>query len=358
MTNTHGPSIYIPNDKNIFDALQHKKVTHSTLLEFLRKRGVFLSSNIEKDELVSLIASLTLDYHDYLWLCKQLENPNRKDKTTHSVMKGEVSNEQIMKACKTVKANIGIDDSVKIVKKGDTTSLVVTYVDIDFTKTELRQRTVKKCVIELEKKGQEITIKRPANKKGNEILEKVKTVLIGQNTTKLEEAVISLEGFAEAKVRSEFFDYLIRNVKGYKFDNVSSVDVYHQVDELGDEDDKQDARLAGYINKAALAGQGVLESQEFNQLHKRGFFICKIIWTVDSVIKGGDRAELEAQFGTPKSCTDFKYTARGVFNYNERTMIHNVTRRPTSSLENDELNSLLKDAAERAYDHIKTKYGI
>lgn len=109
MTNTHGPSIYIPNDKNIFDALQHKKVTHSTLLEFLRKRGIFLSSNIEKDELVSLIASLTLDYHDYLWLCKQLENPNRKDKTTHSVMKGEVSNEQIMKACKTVKANIGID---------------------------------------------------------------------------------------------------------------------------------------------------------------------------------------------------------------------------------------------------------
>ncbi|PVZ69724.1 hypothetical protein [Pelagibaculum spongiae] len=274
-------------------------------------------------------------------------------------MKGEISNEQIMKACNTVKANIGIEDSVKIIKKGSSTSLVVTYIDTDFTKTELRQRTVKKCVVELEKKGEEVTIKRPANKKAKEISDRVKTVLIGQNLTKLEESVISLEGFSEAKIRSEFFDFLIRNIKGYSFDNVSSVDVYHQVDELDElsEDDKQDARLAGYINKAALAGQGVLDSQEFNQLHKRGFFICKIIWTVDSLIRFGDKAELEAQFGTPKSCTEFNYAVRGIFNYNERTAMHNVKRRATTHIENNELNSLLKDAAERAHDDIKTKYG-
>ncbi len=38
-----GPSIYIPTDKNIFDALQHKKVTQGELVIFLRKRGILVA---------------------------------------------------------------------------------------------------------------------------------------------------------------------------------------------------------------------------------------------------------------------------------------------------------------------------
>lgn len=171
-----GPSIYIPTDKNIFDALQHKKVTHSELVLFLRGRGILVSSNTSKDALIEKISSLTLSYSNVNWIGKLLENPNRKDKTTHSKLKGEIKDTQIQAACSAVKANLTTigDDSVKVTKSGDTTTLTVRYVDHDFTKTEMRQRTLKTCEIKLEKGKDGIVMKLPSTKKLRRFLRRLK----------------------------------------------------------------------------------------------------------------------------------------------------------------------------------------
>lgn len=360
-----GPSIYVPTDKNIFDALQHKKVTLSELVYFLRKRGIIVSNQSSKQRLIEKISSLTLGYSDFCWIGKLLENPNRKDKTTHSKLNGEVLDNQIQSACAVVKANLNSlsDDSVKITKKGSCTTLTVTYVDHDFTKTEMRQRTLKTCEIELENSDSGVVIKFPSTKKAKDVSNSLKLAMQAEVTKdkghELEEFSISLLSITDAAVRSKFFDVLIRNIPGFEFDNVSSVDVYHldenEKDEF-DEDDGASSRFASYINKAALAGEGVLDSTEFSQLHTRGFYIYKIIWTSIDTKNEGPKVEFEARFGKPDSCTDFMYTVRGTYPFNDRTLAHNITRKAATPHENGKYNASIRVASEKALEDTLRAY--
>jgi hypothetical protein len=330
------------------------------LASFLRGRGILVSNSTSKDALVEKISSLTLSHSDFNWIGKLLENPNRKDKTTHSKLKGEIEDEQIQAACSAVKANLTAlgDDSVKVTKSSDTTTLTVNYIEHDFRKTEMRQRTLKTCEIKLERDKDGVVMKLPSTKKAKEVSETLKKAVQAQvvkdTGNELEEFSISLQSITDAAFRSKFFDNLIRDVPGFEFDNVSSVDVYHleqvEKDEFGedDEDDTVEARLASYINKAALAGEGVLDSTEFKQLHNRGFYIYKIIWTAINKSHEGPKVEFEARFGRPDLCTEFMYTVRGIYPYNSRTLEHNVTRKAATPYENEKYNVNLRDASEKA----------
>ncbi|RZQ52911.1 hypothetical protein C1E23_11635 [Pseudoalteromonas phenolica] len=360
MTKQYGPSIYIPTDKNIFDALQHKKITQSILVSFLRKRGIFVSNAASKDELVNYTAALTFDFNDFKEIAKHLENPNRKEKVTRTSIQTTSSTQEVLAACQQVKDKSEDEgDTIKVVKDGDTTKLIVTYTDTDFTKTELRQRTRKTCEVDVMTGDNEVTLRMPANKKAREVALKFKTNLESIKGEVLQEEVVSLENIVKPEARSYFFDMLIKSINGYSFDNVSHVDVFHDPDSSLDEEDDDEAdgsSFAGYITKAALAGSGVLESSEFNQLHNRGFYIYRIIWTSIESLTGGDKIELEAQFGSPSSCTDFKYLLRGVFNYNDRNKAHNVTKRTPTPREVNQINELLEKAAKTAYEAVIKKF--
>ncbi len=359
MTKQYGPSIYIPTDKNIFDALQHKKITQSILVIFLRKRGILVSNATSKDELVRYASALTFDFNDFKEIAKHLENPNRKEKVTRTSIQTTSTSQEILTACQQVKDSSEDDgDTIKVVKDGNTTKLVVTYTDTDFTKTELRQRTRKTCEVDVMSDDNEVTLRMPANKKAREVASAFKKNLENIKGETLQEEVVSLENIVTPEARSYFFDLLIKSIQGYDFDNVSHVDVFHDPDSiLDDEEGEADgSSFAGYITKAALAGNGVLESSEFNQLHKRGFYIYRIIWTSIESLTGGDKIELEAQFGSPSTCTDFKYLLRGVFNYNDRNKAHNVTKRTPTPREVNFINELLEKAAKTAYEAVMKKF--
>jgi hypothetical protein len=366
MINNSGPSIYVPTDKNIYDALKHKKITVSELIIFLRGRGVFVSNNIDKDKLIEKISSLTFGYKDFQWICSVLENPNRKVNTTHKELKGNVKDAQIKAACEVVKSNLVVlsDDSVKITKSGNTTTMTVTYLDQDFTKTELRQRVIKTCEIKLENSDDGVAIKLPSSKKAKDVTEQIQRALSVQVKTSdgedLKEHSISLESVANAKLRSGFFDLLTKNIEDFEFETVTNVDIYHFDQEKGDEfesnEEGDEARLASYINKAALNGAGVLESKEFQQLHKQGFFIYRIIWTAFDLSREGPKVEFEAKFGNPSLCTDFMYTVRSIYQWNPRTSGYNVTRRAALPYENDKYNSKLREASEKVLKEIMKEY--
>src|SRR5690606_27670991 len=117
MQNKTGPSIYIPSDKNIFDALQHKKIGHSEVLRFLRNRGIIVSQSLDKGDLAKTIAGLTFDFSDYIHITKLLENPNRKERTTRTTVKAASNNEQLAEACQKISKPEGGDESYKVVKK-------------------------------------------------------------------------------------------------------------------------------------------------------------------------------------------------------------------------------------------------
>lgn len=371
MTKFNGPSIYIPTDKNIYDALQHKKITLKHLIELLRSRGILVSEHSSKDALVEKISSMTLSYSDFTWIGQLLENSNRKSKVTHSKLSGKTTAKQIDSACKTLKTDLtsDSDDSIKVTKEGSKTTFKVTYIDYDFTKTELRQRTLKTCDIEIEHGDDEVTFKMPSDKKAEEVVKKLKSKI--QDNVKndqgdeLEEVNISLESLDDVEVRSGFFDSLIRNIDGLTFDTVTNVSIFNNdkapldEDEYDDEgeDEDTDARLASYINKAAFDGAGVLESKEFQQLHERGFYIYRIVWTAEDTVNERKKVEFEAQFGNPSLCNEFKYCIRGVYNFNDRTGQHNITRRHPTPLEIRKYTSQLQISSEQALESAKLAFG-
>ena len=303
---------------------------------------------------------MTLGYKDFEWIGRILENPNRKDKSTHATLKGELEGKHVKGACETVKANLTVagDDSVTVIKKGNKTTLKVTYVDHDFTKTEMRQRSVKVCEVEIEQSGSGVVMKMPSTKKGKEISEQLKRALRYQakeeSGEELEEHSISLEAISDAKSRSQFFDKLIHNVAGFEIDTVTSVDVFNFRSGGSDEFDEEDAeaKLASYINKAALNGEGVLESKEFSQLHSQGFYIYRIVWLANELGTEKPRVEFEVQFGDPSTCKDFNYKVRGLYHYNSRSAQHNVTRTAATKLENDRYGVNLRDASEFAHNEV------
>lgn len=356
-----GPSIYIPTDKNIFDAILHKKITAQELGDFLLERGIIVSEDLSKQELARMVSQLTLDYHDFTKLKSLLENPNKKEKSSSTTLKADSSQDDITKLCHKIARNSSDDnESYKVVKHENTTSLVVSYTDIDFTKTELRQRTSMTCIVELESNGNEIIVRQPASKKGNEIFSKVKDALENEKGEALNEEKVSLENIIFPEARSYFFDRLINLLEGYELEDVTSIDVYHHIDDLtGDDDDDDDEiseNITGYIRKAVLSGGGVLTSSEFSQLHNKGFFISKIIWKAIDKLPQGDMIEFEALFGDAASCTDYKYLVRGVYNYKEKTGMHNVTRRAASRIEVSSLTKKLEEASKKAYTSVLQRY--
>lgn len=346
-----GPSIYIPTDKNIFDALLHKKVTFKELQKFLVHRGILISEKLDKKEIAKIVSQLTFDYHDYTRLKELLENTNRKEKSTTTTLKVESTADEITALCnKIAKNNIDNDDSYKVVKRNNSTLLIISYTDIDFTKTELRQRTSKTCEIVLEMSNNELLIHQPATNKGKEVVSIIKSALEEDKEIELVEEKISLETITSPEDRSNFFNNLINAIDGYNLEDVTSIDVHHTIDNLElDDEEHSDEELIGFIKKAALSGDGVLLSPEFQQLHKKGFFISKIVWKSKDMIFRGDIVEFEALFGNASSCTDFKYLVRGIYNFSDRTGKHNVTKRRASALELGILNKKLVDASKSSY---------
>ena len=175
----------------------------------------------------------------------------------------------------------------------------------------------------------------------------------------MQEHSISLEAISDAKSRSEFFDILIRNIADFELDTVTSVDVFNFRFGGSDEFDEEDteARLASYINKAALNGEGVLESKEFSQLHSQGFYIYRIVWLANEIGTEKPRVEFEVQFGDPATCTDFTYKVRGLYHYNSRTAQYNVTRTAATKLENDKYGIYLRNASELAHSKVLKTLG-
>lgn len=362
MTKTHGPSIYIPTDKNIFDAFHHKKATTKELRLFLRKKGIIASNLTTKEDLIRKICRIPFGYRDYQYITELLENPNRKEKITRSAIRTSTTQKEVVESAEKVKS--------ELLEKGESTTINITgnkifvrstYVEIDFTKTELKQRQRKVCEVELELNSDELTIRRPASKKGQEISDLLRKKLSEEKDTELIEENISLETVTDPKSRTLFFDKLIKKIPGYHIFDVIDVNVHH-IDDKGEDIEKENDEngeeniISSKIVKAALSGEGVLESEQFSQLHEEGFYISKIIWIVEDKDIGGDRIELEAEFGDPRLCKDFKYLVRGIFRYNDSRGHHNATRRPASKTELHQYNPLLEKAAKEAAEETITSF--
>jgi hypothetical protein len=368
MSKKFGPSTFFASDKSIYDVLMQKKIPLSKLLDFLRDRGIFMSHKVPHEDVAIYISRTFVDYYMLQQIAAFSEGGERKEKKTSTFVNAEIEATELISACQLVKDMIhDKGDMCEISQQGDTTKVLVTYEEVDLSKTELRQRTTKTCEIEIKKTEDGVSIRQPANIKASSISAAIVESLSSIKATELEPEIIDLQAFQEPEVRSFFFERLIRSIDGHELEDVKAVSINHQrpnhlldvafEDEESEDIEDLDRDATGYISKAILAGTGVLESSEFSQLHSKGFFISKIAWiAVDRHLTNDRRIELEAEFGNPVLCQDFKYVCKGFFERKEDESF-NITRKPFNRQEDKEMMTLLEKASRAAYKEVLEKYG-
>ena len=360
-----GPSLYHVSDKAISDGLE--KISSIQMVHFLRRKGIFVSSETQKDDLIKYIRTINFGYSDFLWLTKLLENPNKRIRTEVSKLDIEIDTEQLKKIANEIKDRLSNEDvDCRIFKEDDVIKIELNYIDEDLSVSELRQKKPVKSEIEITNKNGSISFSfgsLPKVKKIKDILiEKIKEDTDNKDVEPIE---ISLQYITSPEARSEFFLMLTEDMDGYKFDDILSVDVTKnfkslQVSDDDEKEDNEESHIAA-IRNAALKGVSVTDTPFFTQLHEDGYYIYKIVWSSIEDVLDGKKVIFEAQFGVKDKCNDFKYLVKYIYDVAKTSQakgLHIQSHRDISPLERKALNSRLEKLALNTYAKIIKKYGV
>jgi len=317
---------YCATDKEIFDALMSakQKISKSVLQEIAKDRGILLSAQDSREDLIGFIALLPHDYHDLNTLLEQREHSGRQEKLTSITLKENLNPDEIREILKEYATESPVDERLTHQSKGSRHLVAtVNYVDVDYSKTRLIQRTPKEAEIEFHVEKEKTTIRMPANERALGIFEKIKDKLDSKKKKEIQALRIELSEFESPTLRTEFFTSLISGLEGFSLDNVTSVKVERlkqepeeQGLELEDDQENEEAKqeALALVKKVALRGETLLASEEFQSFTKRDFFITSIIWRSRSNRPPYPLIEFEAAFEHPIAGKGFKYFVRGSYN--------------------------------------------
>tara|TARA_R110000850_G_scaffold2760_8_gene12943 strand:- start:2172 stop:3350 length:1179 start_codon:yes stop_codon:yes gene_type:complete len=336
-------NMYSVNDKAIYDALNQNKVTNSDLVNLFLSRGVVISRNSSREELANMFSRMFHDFSDYDKLASIFSIASRREKNTFSYIEADKIEERVViDVLKEINSHIfDIDQAeARFIKDGQILRLSLEYKDVNFNKSEFRQVVDKDADIEIEKVLDEesgsfvYSIRHPLNKTCERVVDRV-IERINLSISDVNDHIIpqelSLTGYEDAEVRSNFFLELIKKIDKTELHDVTYVYVYQpkvESDWMEDEDDETSEdesdnmvgtkKLEGvHISKAYLNGVGVAYSEELLSLQKKGFYIWKVVWKVKEIGFDSDIYELEAQFSDPERFSKFSYMVRGEYRYLE-----------------------------------------
>lgn len=339
-----GNRLYFMNDKNIRDGLLAKRVKAEHIVNLLIDKGILVSESNTKEELLDIIQKLRFDFYDYRYLCSILENPDRRDSQSTSEIPYSCTNGNVTKAFRDVKA-IMLDDDVDLTLKAHSSNrydIELSYVDIDYSKAPMRQRTRKKGIVEIDinKETNETNIRFPATEVGRE----VKNQLINAVSKQLSLPIVPVEidyEHATTKQRTEFFTKLI-DLDGYEVYDVVNVNVKNAEN---DRDDVE-ADFTGQVRKAVLSGQELLASKIYDSFPSNTYHIYKIVWKVRKILPsvGADESDcyiVEAQFDDSEKSKGFRYQVKTVQRYSRGRL--------NATTSNDLTKSEVKNISELIY---------
>ncbi|MXN76425.1 hypothetical protein GR157_16985 [Burkholderia sp. 4701] len=343
-------AIYSAGDKAIFDALNLPAVTNNHLRELFISRGIIVSKSTPRRSLADYYSRLAHDFQDYQTLAKLFGSPTRRERLSslrvisQSVEIGQFET-AAHKLCETLRA--GGDVATVRVRENGSFDVVVKYNVTQFNHTEFRQVVAKEATITVEASGPAIAISGPHNE---HVDEWTRTLIadVGKETDDtLDIDEVSLEHVHDPAKRSQFFMELIKNVKGFKFRDVTDAYVYKPklTTDVEEEDLPATVDIGVHITKASLKGEGVLQSDELRILFSKGFYLWKIVWhAVSEKALEPDLYEFEAQFSEPETCTKFSYLPRGFYKMQEDS-VFNKSRTGLADGEDISLGRRIEEAA-------------
>ncbi|EHN8761080.1 TPA: hypothetical protein ACKFV5_003406 [Enterobacter roggenkampii] len=344
--------LYFATDKNIYDALHHKRITAAKLHELLLNRGVFLSPELDKEILIEEISKLPHGFNELEHIKKLVKTYDPRESTTSVNFQTSTNQAELKSAAEALKKTCSPSkgQSLNIVAKKDGSLTVeYKYEEIDLSKTALRQIDKRNIIIELRPGTDKVEVRMPQNPEAKKVIESLQNELSKIKSEPIERFEISLLAITDPTLRSQFFQELMNGLRGYETDDVTKVELNRSTDASEDED-KEETIDTGFVKKAVLNGEGVNSSAIFSQLHEKGYYIGRIAWSSKPTSGIGDRINVEAFFKDSEKCCDFAYQIKGINNQKEDGF--NVTIRAATAQEKKHISELIESAAENAYNLI------
>ncbi|MET7264593.1 hypothetical protein ABZS22_22345 [Klebsiella variicola] len=344
--------LYFATEKNIYDALHHKRITPAKLHDLLLNRGIFLSPELDKEILIEEISKLPHGFNELEHIKQMVKTYDPRESTTSLSFQISANQAELKSAAEVIRKSCSPSkgQSMNIVAKKDGSLTVeYNYEEIDLSKTALRQIDKRTVIIEIRPVDNKVEIRMPQNPEAKRIIDNLQKELSKIKEEPIERFEISLLAISDPALRSQFFQELMNGLKGYETDDVTKVELNRSTD-TSDDDDKEETIDTGFVKRAVLNGEGVNSSAIFSQLHEKGYYIGRIAWSSKPISGIGDRINVEAFFKDSDNCCDFAYQIKGINNKKDDGF--NVTIRVATAQEKKHISELIELAAKKAYNII------
>jgi hypothetical protein len=360
-------SRYFADDKDIRDLVSQGTVTHSKLIEVLRRRGVIVSPQADKIELCRYFQRLQFSWPQLVELLEILDRPERDDRFTNFRIEGTaaITIDQALSAADKLKSERGgRHNEVYTLSKSSDKSMVmaVEFSEPDYSKTRLRQHQEHTIHFTIDQTDSGLQVRHSSGAKGSEIAARLQKLLAAEDTPPLTRREIVLSGLSSER-RSRFFVELARGIQGYKLidQNGLRVDRPESTDEDDDDDDDAaddnkkvtagEKAMQGLVKRAVLQGSALLSSAEYQEYKSKGYSMSKLDWVAESDNEKAGWVEFMAEFQNGPEGTGFKYGVLGKWDRKDDGA-RTKTRRAVTPQEKEQLLRLMEDGAYKALDSV------
>jgi hypothetical protein len=359
MNNTES-RIYF-TEKDIYDALISSKKTMTTplIIELARDRGLILSSEDSREDLIKYLSSFIYDYYDLNILIDHLTPSHKKEKSKISKIDSKIDSSHLTKAAKDISvdndSNINIQITADSYNK-DKKIVKIAYDEIDFSKTRLRQKVRRESTVEIFEENNITKIRKPANKKVDEIMQSLLSKIEKTSNETLEEKKINLIGLS-LEQKTEFFTTLTNNIDGCEMFDVNKISVNKNDNIIEDEDEELEAKddFINMITNASFKGQGLLQTDEYQNLKKSGYSISSISWLSKQKKDNGNKIQFDASLSKSKTMEELSFSVRGMYRYDDAKNHYTSSIRPLKPEENQYYSDILEKNAFTIYEGILEK---
>jgi len=348
-------NLYYATDKNIYDALHHKRVTPKILHGILFSKGIILSEDLDKEVLIDEVCRLPQCLADLTKIKALVQTYDKRESNTYAKLETTFTQEEIKKAAEAVKKHYASKSEKLIVRtrKDGTIDLELDYEELDLSRTELRQIDKRSLSMELKLSADGVDVRMPQLQKSKDLINMLQKELTASTNKPVERFELSLEAITSPALRSKFFQNLINGLDDYEVDDVTNIELNRIENSDNENEDTEGEIDTSFVKKVLLKGAAVDSSSIFAQLHSKGYYISRIAWASKPIIIQGDRIQVEAFFKNADLCNDFSFQIKGINNF--KVDKHNITTRAASDTEKKAISLLVESAAIKAYNSIKVK---
>lgn len=355
--------IYYATDKEFFDAIASKKqvYTISLVRDLCKARHTFVSEKDEREVVIEYFSELPHSVLDLINIQEMVKTKTKTEKNSSIKLEdADVDSEKIIETLNELKNSRtqNYDEKYTTISSDQNHIIVdVEYTDIEYGNTRLRQKQERSARIEIEKnKKGEISIRIPANERASNIREDFVSKLQEKINTTIKKRIIDLSDINSSRFRTKFFIDLIKNIKSTILKEVNSIhisasDIENEVDD--EEIDEAKQNVLAKLQTAIFNGENLLQTPEYADFEKRGFYITGIKW---QALYDKDICILEAEFKEQKDCRNFVYDVKGVYKYMDKNSSYQKTLKPLEGSKKTELLKNIEISSLEIFDRIKEEY--